>query len=875
MGKMGKHDGSSENGWPEEARAWHAMAVPQVEAALETDANAGLGAAEAARRLQEAGRNRLEEEEREPFWREFLEELREPLILLLIFTGLLYVILGEAGDGITIFVVILLLVAVEVVNEQRATRAIAALQKIAEPTALVVREGRPRERPVEEIVPGDVVVLQAGRRVPADGRVVEGAGLTVDESALTGESAPVSKDGTGTLEEEVPLAERINMVYSGTLVTRGRGKAIVVGTGMATELGRVAGLARGAEARRTPLQEAMGEVSKLLVWVALGLSVLIPALGVLIAGEPLETMIFTGLSLAFATIPEELPIIITMVLGLGAYRLSREHAIVKDLQAVETLGAVTVIATDKTGTLTQNRMEVSEVWPDPNRRRILAAGLVCNDALVDDGEVTGDPLEVALVEAARQEGIDSGELERTQRRVTEFSFENARQRMSVVTQQDGGYGVWVKGAPESLLSVATRWRTPEGPVALDQDTAEAVRTRAAGMAERGLRVMAFAEKSAPSVPADQDGAESELTLLGLAGLLDPPRDEVAAAIEVMKGAGIRSLMVTGDHPLTARAIAGRVGLDGKSRVLTGPELDEMSEEELAAAVGKVSIFARTTPEHKLRIVEALKAQGERVAVTGDGINDAPALATADIGVAMGETGSDVAREAGDIVLADDNYTTIANAVREGRILFANLKKGVRYYLAVKVALVSVMLLPVLLRIPVPFAPIQLILMELFMDLAAAAAFVAEPAEGDLMRQRPRDPQARFLDRAMIGSIVTSAAGLFAAVTATYLYTWLGPAAKGSAGTAAFAAWMVGHVMLAFNLRSERQPIIELGPLANRVMDLWAVATVAFLVLVTNVPFVQAYVKTVTLRPGQWALVVGAAAGGTFWMEVKKAVTFPR
>jgi Ca2+-transporting ATPase len=872
---MGKNDGSTENGWPEEARAWHTMALTEVAAALEADPDAGLAAAEAERRLEQAGRNRLEEEEREPFWREYLEELTEPLILLLIFTGILYVVLGEAGDGITIFVVILLLVAVEVVNEQRAKRAIRALQKIAEPTALVVRDGRPREIPVEEVVPGDVAMLQAGRRVPADARVIEGYGLTVDESALTGESAPVAKDGTGTPEEGVPLAERTNMVYSGTLVTRGRGKAMVVGTGMGTELGRVAGLARGAEERPTPLQEAMGEVSKLLVWVALGLSVAIPALGVLLAGERLETMVFTGLSLAFATIPEEMPIIITMVLGLGAYRLSKENAIVKDLQAVETLGAVTVIATDKTGTLTQNRMAVSEVWPDRNRGRILAAGSLCNDALVDEGEVTGDPLEVALVEAARREAIGAGEPDGAHRRVNEFSFENARQRMSVVTQEAGGYGVWVKGAPESLLSVATRWRTPDGVVGLDRETGETVREQAAGMAERGLRVLAFGEKTVSSAPADQEEAESELTLLGLAGLLDPPREEVAAAIEAMKGAGIRSRMVTGDHPLTAQAIAERVGLDGKSRVLTGPELDGMGDEELAAAVGLVSIFSRTTPEHKLRIVQALKAQGERVAVTGDGINDAPALATADIGVAMGETGSDVAREASDIVLADDNYATIANAVREGRSLFANLTKGVRYYLAVKVALVSVMLLPVLLRIPAPFAPIQLILMELFMDLAAAAAFVAEPAEGDLMRRPPRDPQARFMDRAMIGSILMSAAGLFAAVTATYLYTWLGPAGKGSARTVAFAAWMVGHVLLAFNLRSERQPIIELGILANRVMNGWAVATVAFLVLVTNAPFLQGYLKTTTLRPGQWALVVGAAVGGTFWLEVKKLVTFGR
>ncbi len=854
-------------------KTWFTVSAAETAELLATSIEAGLTFEEARRRLEKYGPNRLQEEEKEPFWEEFIEELREPLILLLVFTGVLYILLGEVGDGITIFVVILLLNAIETLNEQRAKKAISALQKLAEPTALVARDDRPVELPVDQIVPGDVILLQAGRRAPADARLVESYGLAVDESSLTGESAPVDKDTATIADDETPLAERRNMIYSGTLITRGRGRAIVVATGMATELGRVVGMARGVREPRTPLQQAMEEVSKSLVWLALGFSVAIPILGALIAHQPFQTMLLVGLSLAFATIPEEMPIIITMVLGLGAYRLSRENAIVKNLKAVETLGAITVIATDKTGTLTQNRMAVSEIFPAPNRREILSAGDLCNDTWIEGDEIAGDPLEIALVRAAGEFGIEMQSLQSAHPRVAEFSFDNVRKRMSVVTKGQDGYHAWIKGAPESVLAVSSNLRTGIVDAPLDERARATILAEADRMAAAGLRLIAFAEKRAAAIPQNQDEAESELTFLGLAGLLDPPRAEVQGAIRLMQQAGIRSLMVTGDHPLTARAIAEAVGLDGNSRVVTGRELDRMSDRELDRVVVEASIFARTTPEHKLRIVRALQAQGQRVAVTGDGVNDAPALAVADIGVAMGATGSDVAREAGDIVLADDNYTTIANAVREGRHLFANLKKGVRYYLTIKVALVAVMLLPVLLQIPVPFAPIQIILMELFMDLAAAAAFVSEPAEGDLMRMPPRNPQARFMDRAMIVSILTSAVGLFAAVSAVYLFSWYRGADHVTAQTAAFAAWMVGHVLLAFNMRSERQPVFQLGLFSNRVMALWAAVTFAFIALVTTIPFLETVLKTTMLTLSQWGLIVAVDLVGTFWIEVRKLLTF--
>ena len=854
---------------------WQAIPADQAVETLQTNLNSGLTSAEARLRLEKSGPNRLHEEKREPFWEEFIEELREPMILLLIFTGVLYATLGELGDAITIFLVILILNTIEVVNEQRAKKAISALQKLAEPTALVIRDGRPQDIPVERIVPGDVILLQAGRRVPADARLAEGYGMAVDESSLTGESVPVDKHAALTIDENTPLAERYNMAFSGTLVTRGRGKAVVTGTGMTTELGRIAGMARGIKEPRTPLQKAMEEVSKSLVWLALAFSIAIPILGVLIAHQPIQTMLLTGLSLAFATIPEEMPIIITMVLALGAYRLSKQNAIVKHLKAVETLGAVTVIATDKTGTLTENRMEVSEVSPITNQQRILEAGVLCNDTMINGEKSTGDPLEAALIRAAQRNGIEIAHLESAYPRVTEFSFENVRKRMAVVSREDGGFRIWVKGAPEGVLSVSTHQLTDTGTQPMGDPEKGAILSKVTQMAERGLRVIAFAEKRSPAVPATQEEAESDVTFLGLAGLADPPRREVRDAIKTMQGAGIRSIMVTGDHPLTARAIGQQVGLGGNGHVMTGSELDTLNDEALQEVVEEVSIFARTAPEHKLRIVQALEACGERVAVTGDGVNDAPALAAADIGIAMGETGSDVAREAGSMVLADDNYTTIANAVREGRALFANLKKGVRYYLAIKVALVSVMLLPILLQIPVPFAPVQIILMELFMDLAASAAFVAEPAEGDLMRMPPRDPKAPFMDKAMIASILEGAAGLFAAVSAAYLFTWYRGGDQIVAQTVAFAAWLVGHVLLAFNMRSERQPILQLGIFSNRLMVAWGLAAVAFIVLVTTIPPLQTSLKTGFLTGHQWLMIVAFTFVGTFWFEARKLVTFGR
>jgi len=855
--------------------AWHTLTVQETLARLDVEIATGLSDTEVARRLARFGPNTLTAEKKEPFWEEFLEELREPMVLMLLVTGVLYAIWGELGDAITIFVIILTLNTVQVVNEQRSKKAIASLRKLAEPTTSVRRDGHFQEIPVEQVVPGDLVMLQDGHRVPADARLVEAFGLSVDESALTGESLPVEKSADLIANPTLPLAERQNMVYSSTLVSRGKGAAIVVSTGMDAEIGRIAEMARQVKEPRTPLQNMMDELSKFLVWFALGFSVLVPLVGILFAHQGPKQMLLTGLSLAFATIPEEMPIIITMVLSLGAFRLSKKGAIAKRLNAVESLGSVTVIATDKTGTLTENRMEVVHFEPERSKKRLLEIGVFSNDAIQDGTEFVGDAVDAALLRAAQKAGLDVKAERRACPILNEFTFDNARKRMATVSLRDGRPWAAVKGAPESVLAQCTQQVKGQQVIPLATASRQAILDYVAQVAADGLRVLAFAERTLPNENLDQETVESELTFVGLVGLQDPPRPEVRDAIATCQRAGVRAIMITGDHPLTAKAIGQQVGLNGNQQVVTGPDLDRLSDEALKDVVKHTTIYARTTPEHKLRIVQALQASGERVAVTGDGVNDAPALSAADIGVAMGETGTDVAREAGAMVLTDDNFTTIVRAVEEGRLIFENLKKGVRYYLTCKLALVLINLLPTLLLVPVPFAPVQIILMELFMDLMAAASFVAEKPEADLLDQKPRDPKARFMDRAMIGSIVTSSLGLFAAVTVVYLFTWHGTQDQITSQTVAFFAWLMGHVLLAFNMRSERQPILQLGLGSNRMMLIWVGAVAVFLILISLIPGARQLMKITTLTVAQWGMIIGATFIGTFWLELRKLVTYTR
>ncbi|HLE74847.1 MAG TPA: cation-transporting P-type ATPase [Candidatus Bathyarchaeia archaeon] len=865
---------------------WHSQQLQEIIRSLDANPETGLTDQEAAQRLTRYGANRLVEEKEIRFLGIFKEEVTEPMILLLIAVGVLYSIWGNLTDSLTIIAVISILVLVEVWNEYRAKRSIAALKKLASPTTIVLRNGQPQEVQTTLLVPGDIILLKPGQRLPADARLLDSFGLEVDEASLTGESFPVTKDANAVLPKEARITEQKNMVFAGTVVARGRAKALITATGINTELGRVAGIAKAAREPKTPLQLSMKQLSKSLVWIALFFSILVPILGFL-RGLPLEQMILTGLSLAFAIIPEELPIIITMVLGVGAYSLSRKNALVKRLRAAETLGSVTIIATDKTGTITENKMKIESLYFDgrvvqnqlfkENEKEALKTALLSSNAIKDlaDGNVLSNPMAQAILENIKENGVAIQKLRNDWVLKDELSFDNKRKLASYLYQHGNSLVALSSGAPENVLANSTKLFMKSEEIELTDAARKEIANAVSEMAKAGERLLAFGyQRIPPASKLEKENLERNLVFVGVVGFIDPPRAEVAGAIRTCREAGIKVIMVTGDHPETARAVAAQVGINS-AKVLTGNEISKMSDEEVKNALKQTFIFARVTPEDKLRLVRLLRESGEIVAVTGDGINDAPALKEAHIGVAMGIRGTDVAKETADMVLTDDNFATIEIAVREGRKLFGNLKKGVRYYLSCKVALVASFLLPIALGVPLPFSPIQIIVLELFMDLAASATFVAEPEESDTMTRPPIDPNEKFMNRTMQKSLFIGALSLFAAVSTTFLYTWYQnpnlaiDQRTALAQTMAFATWMLGHIFLALNFRSEKEPLVKLGFFSNKIMVLWALVVVATLLLGTSLPFVHNSLKITNLSLSDWALVVGVSFAATFWMELKK------
>jgi Ca2+-transporting ATPase len=859
---------------------WHSRELQELIQSSGVNPETGLTDQEAAQRLARYGLNRLVEETEIRFLAILKEEITEPMILLLLAVGVIYSVLGSLTDSLTIIAIITVLVLVEVWNEYRAKRSIAALKKLAPPTTLVLRNRQPREVQTAFLVPGDVILLKTGQRVPADTRLLSSFGLEVDEASLTGESFPVPKDADAVLPSETRITEQMNMVFAGTVVNRGQAKAMITATGVNTEVGRVAGLAKAAKEPKTPLQLSMKQLSKSLVGIALFFCVLVPVLGFL-RGLQLEQMILTGLALAFAVIPEELPIIITMVLGVGAYSLSRKNALVKRLRAAETLGSVTVIATDKTGTITENKMRVEHLYFDgktvetssfkENEREALKTALLASDAIRDlTGEtVLTNPMAQAVLEQIKQSESDVEKLRKDWVLKDELSFDNKRKLASYVYQHGSSLVVLSSGAPESVLAKSTKTLLKGKEVEITGALRQEVADNIVKMAQSGERLLAFGyRRLSAASKLEKTDLEQNLVFVGIVGFIDPPRKEVKGAIRTCREAGIKVVMITGDHPETARAIAAQVGISS-DRVLTGSEISKMSDEELERAVKETFVFARVTPEDKLRLVRLFRESGGVVAVTGDGINDAPALKEAHIGVAMGVRGTDVAKETADMVLTDDNFATIETAVKEGRKLFGNLRKGVRYYLACKVALVASFLLPIALGVPLPFAPIQIIVLELFMDLAASATFVAEPEESGTMTKPPVDPKEKFMNRSLLSGISIGALSLFAAVTTNFLLVWFQTQNLTQAQTVAFATWMLGHILLALNFRSEKEPLVKLGFLSNKVMVLWALLVVATLLVGTSLPFVHDSLKITNLSLQDWALVIIISFAATFWMELKK------
>jgi len=720
---------------------WHNLEHPAIAAhfelpPLDEHLQCGLTDEHALEHLQKFGPNSLPERPPRPPWMIFLAQFLDVMIVVLLAAAVLAGIVGEIQDAVVILIVVLLNGVLGFLQEYRAERALAALRQMAAPTARVLRDGNQRDIASADLVPGDIVLLEAGNLIPADMRLLHTAQLATQEAPLTGESTPIEKQHSTLPPLQAPVAERTNMAFQGTLVTRGRGAGLVIATGTATQLGGIARLLQSEEGVRTPLQKRLAQLGVQLSWVVLAICVLVFIAGLLRHESPL-LMFMTAISLAVAAIPEALPAVVAVALALGSVRLVKHNALVRKLAAVETLGSVTVICSDKTGTLTENRMHVESIWlPDEaNRTALLHAAALNNDAR-DGAAPTGDPTELALLQMAREGGVDIDALRLLQPRINEIPFDSERARMSTLHRNESGLISYCKGAPESILPLCIRTVSNQ---AVD---ATHILSNAENMAQQGLRVLAFAHKRLTTPPNVIHTLESDLEFIGLTGMLDPPRAEALHAVRECKTAGITPVMITGDHPQTALAIARRLEIisGDDERALTGQQLAALDDDALHVQAAHVRVYARVDPAQKIRIVKALQARGEFVAMTGDGVNDAPALKRADIGIAMGKSGTDIARDAANIVLLDDNFATIVGAVREGRRIYDNIRRFVQYALTTNSAELWLLFLAPFLGMPLPLLPIHILWVNLLTDGLPGLSLTMEPADTDVMQRPPRPPQ---------------------------------------------------------------------------------------------------------------------------------------
>ncbi|HEY0885169.1 MAG TPA: cation-translocating P-type ATPase [Ramlibacter sp.] len=808
-----------------------------------------------------------------------LDQFRDFMIVVLIAAAVVSGLIGDVVDTVVILVIVVLNAAVGAVQAWRADRAVAALRRLAAAQATVVRGGQVRQVPARELVPGDIVLVEAGNQVPADLRLIEIAQLKVDESALTGESVTVGKQAGLLAGELHSLGDRLNMAFKGTTVTHGRGRGLVVATGMVTELGKVAGLLEQQTALDTPLQRRLAAFGRRLALAVLGICVIIFVVGVL-RGESPMLMVLTAVSLAVAAIPEALPAVVTVLLALGARRMVVVNALVRRLPSVETLGSVTTICSDKTGTLTENRMQVDSLvlgdgseWtaragPVPaSGAALLKALALCNDAAPGaGGGWQGDPTETALLALAEAAGHGKARAEAEYPRVFELPFDAERKRMTTVHRGGVAHVAFTKGAPESVLPLCAE----PGP---DGASRQAWLARAAAMAARGLRVLAVARRSHQCLPpegAGVDALECDLDLMGLVGLIDPPRPEAAAAVRECMAAGITPVMITGDHPATARAIALRLGIvtDPRAAVITGAELATLGDEALMERVRHVHVYARVDPAQKIRIVEALQAHGEFVAMTGDGVNDAPALKRADIGVSMGKGGTDVAREASSLVLLDDNFATIVAAVREGRRIFDNIRKFIRYTMTSNSGEIWVIFLAPLIGLPMPLLPIHILWVNLVTDGLPGLALAAEPAEPGVMRRPPRPPAESMFAGGMWQHIL--GVGLLLAGLCLAVQAWAVSTGHAHWQTMVFTVLTFGQMAHVLAIRSESEPLWRLG-LRSNVPLLGAVLLTFGLQLATiYVPVLNPIFRTAPLTAPELALCIAAAAVVWIAVEMEKA-----
>jgi Ca2+-transporting ATPase len=868
---------------PATVPAVHVRPLGEIVDDLGADTAHGLTAAAAAARLAQYGPNAIAEGRRHGPWRMLLEQFTDFMIVVLIVAALVSGLIGDLVDTLVILVIVVLNAVVGFVQEYRAERAIAALRRLAAPQARVVRDGRSLSIAADGLVPGDLVLLDAGVIVPADLRLTECAALQTQEAALTGESAPIEKLVEQLAAPDAPLGDRRNMAYKGTLVVHGRGHGLVVATGMDTELGRIAQLLHAAEETKTPLQKRLARFGRVLAIAVLVLCTILFAVGVL-RGEPVLLMLLTAISLAVAAIPEALPAVVTVALALGARQMVKRAVLIRKLPAVETLGSVTYICSDKTGTLTLNRMQVERLATgagdptapplhppsDPAQAELLRAMALNNDTHLDHaGAPVGDPTEVALFEAARDAGFPAAELQEQFPRVAELPFDAARQCMTTLHRPRAGDDrlvAYVKGSPEKILASCTTLYRPDGPAPLDRDSVLATAQR---LATEGLRVLALARRAFPSPPPiESKHVEADLAFLGLAGLLDPPRAEAAAAIADCVSAGIVPVMITGDHPETARAVARRLGLlDARGEVLTGAELARLNDEEFARHVRATRVYARAAPEHKIRIVRALQAQGEFVAMTGDGVNDAPALKRADIGVAMGVTGTDVAKEAAHMTLLDDNFASIVRAVREGRRIFDNIRKFIKYTMTSNSGEIWTIFLAPFLGLPIPLLPIHILWINLVTDGLPGLALSAEKEERGVMQRPPRPPNESIFAHGMWQHILW--VGLLMGAASLATQAWALHSGSAHWQTMVFTVLtlsQLGHVLA---IRSERESLLTLGPGSNRPLLAALLFTFALQMATIYLPWLNPVFKTEALSAGELAFCLAMSSVVFVAVELEK------
>jgi len=884
-------------------KAWHSISAAEVLSALGTGVD-GLSSEEAQKRLIRYGQNVLVEKRSVSPWVVFLSQFKSFLIIVLLVAVVLSAILGEVADAVVIGLIVLFACGLGFVQEYRAERALEALKRMAAPSAFVVRDGEQREITATQLVPGDVILLGVGARIPSDARLIEAVNLKTDEASLTGESAPVDKV-VEALDEETAVADRKNMIYMGTAVVYGRGKAVITASGMGTEFGRIATMLQEVKSQRTPLQVSLDQMGKWIAIGAIALCFVLAGIGVARGHQILEMFIW-GVSLAVAAVPEALPAVVTVALAIGVQRMVKRNALVRKLPAVETLGCTTVVCSDKTGTLTQDQMTVRRVYTGGNRfdvdgtgydprgeflfkerpcnpreniplTTLLTIGSLCNDAQLvreeEEWDIKGDPTEGALVSLAAKAGLWQGELNTSFPRIAEQPFSSERKKMTTVHQTEEGLIAYSKGAPEVILNSCSSILGTEKVSGLTASERQDIFDAAQSMAGDALRVLGLAYKQLSTI---DEKVEEEMVFVGLVGMIDPPRDEVKDAIALCERAGIKTVMITGDHIMTAVAIAKELGLLKDGRSLSGAELDKLGDEEFNAIIDTVGVYARVSPAHKLRVVEALSQQGHVVAMTGDGVNDAPALKKADIGIAMGITGTDVSKEAADMVLTDDNFASIVAAVEEGRGVFSNIKKFLMYLLSCNIGEILLMAAAILfgplIGLPsgvLPLIAIQILWVNLATDGLPALALSVDPPDPDLMNSKPRRRSDSIFTRPVINFL--AGAGIWTAMVSLLVFLWALNSGRSfiEAQCMCFITLILIQFFNALNCRSEKHSLFSIGIFSNRWLLLSIAASLGMTIMLVYNPFLQEVFHTYALSAVDWGITLLSALSIFFVVEMRK------